>query len=84
MISPTRTIIENGHTMMVFEKSCSMTKELFIIKIPEKQYYEWINGGLIQDVMPQLSADEREFLITGTTPAEWNASMGILKKKGKK
>ena len=28
---------------------------------------------LIQDIMPDLSADEREFLITGITPMEWEA-----------
>jgi hypothetical protein len=30
----------------------------------------------IQDVLPDLSADEREFLMTGITAAEWNALFG--------
>ena len=30
-------------------------------------------GHLIQDVLPHLSADDREFLITGSTPEEWAA-----------
>jgi hypothetical protein len=25
----------------------------------------------IQDAMPNLSADEREFIMTGMTPADW-------------
>ena len=33
----------------------------------------WRDGMLIQDAMPNLSADEREFLITGITPDEWDA-----------
>ena len=36
------------------------------------QYMDWKGGMLIQNAMPQLSADEREFLMTGMTPAEWN------------
>jgi len=27
---------------------------------------------LIQNIVPHLSSDEREFLITGITPDEWN------------
>jgi hypothetical protein len=27
---------------------------------------------LIQNIVPHLSSDEREFLITGITPQEWN------------
>jgi hypothetical protein len=29
------------------------------------------SGELIQDAFPFLSDDEREFLLTGTTPEEW-------------
>ena len=34
------------------------------------------NGALIQDAMPQLDTDQREFLISGITPAEWNEAFG--------
>jgi len=33
----------------------------------------WAGGMLIQDAMPHLSAEQREFLMTGITPDEWNA-----------
>jgi len=32
----------------------------------------WENGALIQDVMPYLSADEREALISGICPSCWD------------
>ena len=32
----------------------------------------WKSGALIQDAMPFLSPDEREFVMTGITPEEWN------------
>lgn len=31
-------------------------------------------GEHAQDVWPSLSAEQREFLISGITPAEWNAT----------
>ena len=42
------------------------------IDVSDKQIALWMEGGLIQEVMPNLSPDEREFLMTGITPAEWN------------
>ena len=32
----------------------------------------WLGGALIQDAMPHLDPDQREFLMTGITPAEWD------------
>jgi len=42
------------------------------IEVSEKQITLWMEGALIQEVMPDLSADEREFLMTGITPSEWH------------
>lgn len=41
-----------------------------------EQFARWREGGLIQNVMPQLSADEREFLISGCMPGEFEKLMG--------
>ncbi len=36
-------------------------------------YLKWVGGqGLIQDLMPYLTADERAFLMTGITKEEWD------------
>ena len=42
------------------------------IDVSDKQIALWLEGALIQDVMPNLSPDEREFIMTGITPAEWD------------
>jgi len=42
------------------------------IDVSEKQITLWMEGALIQDVMANLSPDEREFIMTGITPAEWD------------
>lgn len=31
----------------------------------------WHRGAMIQNAFPTLSADDREFLMTGITPEEW-------------
>jgi hypothetical protein len=46
------------------------------IAITEAQYNNWISGMLIQNAMPNLSADDREFLISGITPEEWDKHFG--------
>lgn len=46
------------------------TREL---DITQEQIDEWENGALIQNVFPHLSADDREFLMTGMAPDEWDA-----------
>ena len=46
------------------------------IDITQAQLDAWVDGSLIQDVMPDISADEREFIMTGITPDEWDAMFG--------
>lgn len=42
----------------------------------EADYEAWLNGKLIQNAMPYLTADEREFLMTGVTSEEWKQTFG--------
>jgi hypothetical protein len=46
------------------------------IDVTEAQLYAWRTGTMIQDAMPHLTPDEREFIMTGVTPEEWNAEFG--------
>jgi hypothetical protein len=41
------------------------------LPIRDEDYMAWRGGMLIQDAMPYLSSDEREFLMTGITAEEW-------------
>lgn len=41
------------------------------LPVTQMQLQEWKNGGLIQNVFPDLTPDEREFIQTGITPNEW-------------
>lgn len=42
------------------------------IDVTQEQIDKWQSGSYIQDAMPHLSGDDREFLISGITPDEWN------------
>ena len=53
-------------------RRCQVTGDLFIIRVDAQALIEWKEGKLIQEAMPQLSKDEREILMTGYTPAEWD------------
>ena len=37
-----------------------------------------INGELIQNIVPNLSKEDREFLITGITPEEWELAFADM------
>ena len=46
----------------------------FDIPITENQYFAYRSSpsALVQDAFPSLTADQREFILTGSTPEEWN------------
>jgi len=46
------------------------------LDVTQKQLDLWQNGGLIQDVMPHLNADDREFIATGITVGSWDKLFG--------
>ena len=60
----TKTCIFNGKTR---------TREL---NVTQEQIDAWENGALIQNVMPHLIPEDREFLITGLLPEEFEAMFG--------
>jgi len=38
----------------------------------------WQEGALIQNAFPMLDADEREFIMTGITPSEWDEAFNHI------
>ncbi len=64
--------------IMLIEKESpfSGNKNVMDIDVTEEQIASWQGGELIQNAMPNLSADEREFVKTGITPEEWENVFG--------
>jgi hypothetical protein len=57
-------------------KTCSVTGQRYSVTVPIEAYEAWRNGMVAQQAFPMLSADEREFLISGNTPAEYERIFG--------
>jgi len=43
------------------------------IDVTSEQLLEWKRGALIQSVMPYVSKEDREFIMTGSTPEDWQS-----------
>jgi hypothetical protein len=48
-----------------------LTREQF-----EDALGSWVTGVLIQEAFAALDRDQREFVMTGSTPEEWNKAFG--------
>ncbi len=49
------------------------SRNSMILDIRLPQLTDYAEGrGLIQEIFPNLNADEREFIQSGATPSEWN------------
>tara|TARA_B100000959_G_C14867889_1_gene577081 strand:- start:866 stop:1090 length:225 start_codon:yes stop_codon:yes gene_type:complete len=58
------------------ESPFSGNKNRMTLDVTLAQIEAWKGGELIQNAMPNLSADEREFIKTGITPEEWENTFG--------
>ena len=65
----------NGVYTMKITRTSRLTGKTSVmdLNITQAQLDAWVDGELVQNAMPQLSAEEREFLMTGITPAEWDS-----------
>ncbi len=46
------------------------------LDISEEEYTRWMAGEPAQNVFKRLNADQREFVITGIYPGEWDEIFG--------
>ena len=59
---------------MIIERYCPVTGEpkTMDIEVTREQLHAWSTDGvLIQNAMPKLTPDEREFIMTGITADVW-------------
>ena len=58
--------------MEVF-RQCKITGEEYSVQMMTDDFIAWRDDGvLVQDALPYLSAEEREFLVSGINPTEWS------------
>tara|TARA_R110000737_G_C14492785_1_gene470534 strand:+ start:286 stop:492 length:207 start_codon:yes stop_codon:yes gene_type:complete len=63
---------------MIIQRKSPLTGELNSreIDICQSQIDAWEGGMLIQDAMPDVSKDDREFIMSGSTPVDWDKMFG--------
>ena len=61
-------------------KQSVITRKMNTMELPITQehldMYETVGDILVQDAFPNLDIGQREFLISGITPQEWNETFG--------
>jgi Na+-transporting NADH:ubiquinone oxidoreductase subunit NqrF len=59
---------------MNIKRQCPITGAIneLDLNISENQWTSYKAGGLAQNCFPSLTPDEREFIISGILPGEWD------------
>ena len=65
--------------MIVLERKSMLTGKVNTMALETTQekldiFFNQTDRPLIQDLFPELSTDEREFIQTGATPEEWGTA----------
>lgn len=63
-------------TTTVTTPPCIMCGKQHSLEVSNQGYVAWYSGMNIQDAFPELSADDRELLMTGTCPECWDKLFG--------
>ena len=59
-----------------FTGPCRVTGEPYTVTIPGAELFDLNQGLHIQDALRSLNADQREFVISGTSPKGWEKLFG--------
>ena len=69
--------VTEGFTMVHKVSMLTGKESSMVLPLRSGQLDYWLTSGmLVQDAFPQLSDSAREFLISGITPEEWDATFG--------
>jgi hypothetical protein len=66
---------------MIVQRVSILDNKIYEMDLPIKpdDLVAYLDGkGHVQDLFPYLSADQREFIMSGITPEEWNKAFGKL------
>jgi len=69
-------VFPEGDLMVTVKKVNNNTKEEYSVTVDADKYMHWKNGdGSVQTLFPELTPEQREFLINGLTPDEWKEAV---------
>ena len=73
-----RLIVQQDDSEWIdIKRLCVVTGEPYEVSVRSGDYEAWKCGSkLAQDAFPYLSREDREFIISGTSPQGWNILFG--------
>jgi len=69
---------ENGKHTYTFTGPCFHTGKPYSVSVPAAGLFKYRNGAYIQDAFPEVSKEDREFLMSGYSPEGWKQLFGSL------
>lgn len=60
--------MSSNETKTIVTEGCVICGERTYLTLNRDSYTQWTNGVYAQDAFPNMTADERELLISGTHP----------------
>ena len=66
----TKTISEDGQDLLM--EGDSLNGRPFSVTVKLRDMNRWLNGEMIQNAFPYLTADEREVCMTGIDSVAWD------------
>ena len=67
-------VTKNDNTI-VLSGNCAVNGKPHSVSVPAEEYAKYIAGHHIQNAMPSVSAEDREFIISGISPEGWKQVM---------
>lgn len=61
----------NGQHFYLFTGHCVITNKNYTVKVPAQELYNYRQRQYIQTALKSVSAEDREFLMTGYSPEGW-------------
>lgn len=68
---------KDGLQTYTFTGPCIKTGKPYSVTVPGEGLYRYHQGELIQRCFPNLSVDDREFLMSGYSPEGWQLAFGV-------
>lgn len=61
--------LPNGYELY---RNCIVTNKHYSVTVTPEEIFDYNEGYTVQEAMSRLSADDREFLISGISPEGWS------------
>ena len=67
-LSDDEKVKDNGDGTLTITQICHVTHKPYSVTVKKTAFIAWQYGTKIQNAMPEMSMEDREFLISGTSP----------------